>query len=233
ETLVVVIDAGHGGEDPGAVGRGKTREKDVVLAIAKKLEAHINRTRGMRAVMTRTKDVFLPLHKRAETAVKNKAHLFISIHADAWTNTDAQGSSVYILSTGEATSLQARWLAQTQNKADEIGGVSFKGIDKSAHAALIDLQADAKLRDSTRFADKLLAELSKVGPLHKSSIEQAEFAVLKARGIASVLVETAFISNPKEENKLRDARQQARMAKALLDGVRAFWKQYPNITKTL
>ena len=217
ETLVVVIDAGHGGEDPGAVGRNKTREKDVVLAIAKKLEADINRTRGM----------------RAEVAVKNKAHLFISIHADAWTNTDAKGSSVYILSTGEATSLQARWLAQTQNKADEIGGVSFQGIDKSAHVALIDLQADAKLTDSTRLAGKLLTELAKVGPLHKSSIEQAEFAVLKARGIASVLVETAFLSNPAEENKLRDSRQQARMAKALLDGVRAFWRQYPNITKTL
>lgn len=233
ETLVVVIDAGHGGEDPGAVGRNKTREKDVVLAIAKKLEADINRTRGMRAVMTRSKDVFLPLHKRAEVAVKNKAHLFISIHADAWTNTDAKGSSVYILSTGEATSLQARWLAQTQNKADEIGGVSFQGIDKSAHVALIDLQADAKLTDSTRLAGKLLTELAKVGPLHKSSIEQAEFAVLKARGIASVLVETAFLSNPAEEHKLRDSRQQARMAKALLDGVRTFWRQYPNITKTL
>ena len=202
ETLVVVIDAGHGGEDPGAIGkRRKTYEKTVVLAIAKKLEAQINRTRGMRAVMTRTKDVFLPLHKRAAVAVKQKAHIFVSIHADAWIKPEANGSSVFTLSVGGASSLQARWLAQTQNRADEIGGTVFKDVASQARSTVVDMLAETKLRYGIQLGDEVLSELAKLGPLHKSSVEYAEFAVLKAQGVPSILVETAFLSNPKEEAK--------------------------------
>lgn len=220
ETLVVVIDPGHGGEDPGAVGRRKTYEKTVVLAIAKKLAATINRTRGMRAVLTRNKDVFLPLSKRAGVAVKEHAHIFVSIHADAWTNADAQGSSVFTLSTGQASSLQARWLAQTQNRADEIGGIAFNEAAATARSTLVDLLAETKLRYGIELGDYVLTELAKLGPLHKSSVEYANFAVLKAQGVPSILVETAFISNPKEENRLRDSRHQARFARAIFDGIR-------------
>lgn len=232
ETLVVVIDAGHGGEDPGAVGKQrKTYEKTVVLAIAKKLQAQINRTRGMRAVMTRTRDVFLPLSKRAAVAVKNKAHIFVSIHADAWIKPDASGSSVFTLSVGGASSLQARWLAQTQNRADEIGGTVFKDVAKQARSTVVDMLAETKLRYGIQLGDEVLSELSKLGPLHKSSVEYAEFAVLKAQGVPSILVETAFLSNPKEENRLRDARQQARLADAIFRGIRNAVRKDPSILK--
>ena len=232
ETLIVVIDAGHGGEDPGAVGkRRKTHEKTVVLAIAKKLEAQINRTRGMRAVMTRTRDVFLPLHKRAAVAVKQKAHIFVSIHADAWIKPDAAGSSVFTLSVGGASSLQARWLAQTQNRADEIGGTVFKGVAKQARSTVVDMLAETKLRYGIQLGDEVLTELAKLGPLHKDSVEYAEFAVLKAQGVPSILVETAFLSNPKEENRLRDARHQARLAQAIFKGIRTAVRKDPSILK--
>lgn len=232
ETLVVVIDAGHGGEDPGAIGkRKKTYEKTVVLAIAKKLQAQIDRTRGMRAVMTRTKDEFLPLHKRAAVAVKQKAHIFVSIHADAWIKPDANGSSVFTLSVGGASSLQARWLAQTQNRADEIGGTVFKDVAKQARSTVVDMLAETKLRYGIQLGDEVLSELSKLGPLHKSSVEYAEFAVLKAQGVPSILVETAFLSNPKEENRLRDARHQARLANAIFQGIRTAVRKDPSILK--
>lgn len=232
ETLVVVIDAGHGGEDPGAIGkRKKTYEKTVVLAIAKKLQAQIDRTRGMRAVMTRTKDVFLPLQKRAAVAVKQKAHIFVSIHADAWIKPDANGSSVFTLSVGGASSLQARWLAQTQNRADEIGGTVFKGVAKQARSTVVDMLAETKLRYGIQLGDEVLSELAKLGPLHKSSVEYAEFAVLKAQGVPSILVETAFLSNPKEENRLRDTRHQARLANAIFQGIRTAVRKDPSILK--
>lgn len=232
ETLVVVIDAGHGGEDPGAIGkRRKTYEKTVVLAIAKKLQAQIDRTRGMRAVMTRTKDVFLPLQKRAAVAVKQKAHIFVSIHADAWIKPDANGSSVFTLSVGGASSLQARWLAQTQNRADEIGGTVFKGVAKQARSTVVDMLAETKLRYGIQLGDEVLSELAKLGPLHKSSVEYAEFAVLKAQGVPSILVETAFLSNPKEENRLRDTRHQARLANAIFQGIRTAVRKDPSILK--
>lgn len=231
ETLVVVIDAGHGGEDPGAIGRKKTREKDVVLAIAKKLEATINRTRGMRAVMTRTKDVFLPLSKRAAVAVREKAHIFVSIHADAWMKADAKGASVFTLSVGGASSLQARWLAQSQNRADAIGGTVFKDVDAQARSTVVDLLAETKLRYGIQLGDEVLSELAKLGPLHKSSVEYAEFAVLKAQGVPSILVETAFISNPQEENRLRDARQQARFAQAIFQGIRTSVQKDPSLLR--
>ena len=232
ETLIVVIDAGHGGEDPGAVGkRRKTYEKTVVLAIAKKLEAQINRTRGMRAVMTRTRDVFLPLHKRAAVAVKQKAHIFVSIHADAWIKPEANGSSVFTLSVGGASSLQARWLAQTQNRADEIGGTVFKDVASQARSTVVDMLAETKLRYGIQLGDEVLSELAKLGPLHKSSVEYAEFAVLKAQGVPSILVETAFLSNPKEENRLRDSRHQARLANAIFTGIRTAVRKDPSILK--
>ncbi len=232
ETLVVVIDAGHGGEDPGAVGkRHKTYEKNVVLAIAKKLQAQIDRTRGMRAVMTRTRDVFLPLHKRAAVAVAQKAHIFVSIHADAWIKPQASGSSVFTLSVGGASSLQARWLAQTQNRADEIGGTVFKDVARQARSTVVDMLAETKLRYGIQLGDEVLSELAKLGPLHKSSVEYAEFAVLKAQGVPSILVETAFLSNPKEENRLRDARQQARFAQAIFQGIRTAVRKDPSILK--
>lgn len=232
ETLIVVIDAGHGGEDPGAIGKNKkTYEKTVVLAIAKKLQAQIDRTRGMRAVMTRTKDEFLPLHKRAAVAVKQKAHIFVSIHADAWIKPDANGSSVFTLSVGGASSLQARWLAQTQNRADEIGGTVFKDVAKQARSTVVDMLAETKLRYGIQLGDEVLSELSKLGPLHKSSVEYAEFAVLKAQGVPSILVETAFLSNPKEENRLRDARHQSRLANAIFQGIRTAVRKDPSILK--
>ena len=232
ETLIVVIDAGHGGEDPGAIGKNKkTYEKTVVLAIAKKLQAQIDRTRGMRAVMTRTKDEFLPLHKRAAVAVKQKAHIFVSIHADAWIKPDANGSSVFTLSVGGASSLQARWLAQTQNRADEIGGTVFKDVATQARSTVVDMLAETKLRYGIQLGDEVLSELSKLGPLHKSSVEYAEFAVLKAQGVPSILVETAFLSNPKEENRLRDARHQSRLANAIFQGIRTAVRKDPSILK--
>ena len=231
ETLVVVIDPGHGGEDPGAVGRRKTKEKDVVLAISQKLAASINRTKGMRAILTRNKDVFLPLSRRAGIAVKQNAHIFISVHADAWIKADAQGSSVYTLSVNGASSLQARWLAQSQNRADEIGGQVMKDVPASARSSLVDLLAETKLRYGIQLGDEVLSELAKLGPLHKSSVEYAEFAVLKAQGIPSILVETAFISNPKEENRLRDARQQTRFAQAIFNGIRTAIRKDPSLLR--
>ncbi len=231
ETLIVVIDPGHGGEDPGAVGRRKTKEKDVVLAISKKLAATINRTKGMRAVLTRSKDVFLPLSRRAGIAVKQKAHIFVSVHADAWIKADAHGSSVYTLSVNGASSLQARWLAQSQNRADEIGGQVMKDVPASARSSLVDLLAETKLRYGIQLGDEVLSELSKLGPLHKSSVEYAEFAVLKAQGVPSILVETAFISNPKEENRLRDARHQARFADAIFKGIRSAIRKDPSLLR--
>ena len=188
----MVIDAGHGGADPGAVGRKKTYEKHVVLEIAKKLANQINRTRGMRAVLTRTTDVFIPLHKRAQRAVSEKAHLFVSVHADAWTSSSAHGASVFTLSTTGASSLQARWLAQTQ-----IGGVDFSTVPQQARQAAVDMLAESKLIAGLQIGHAVLAEMGKVESLHKDSVESAEFAVLKAQGIPSILIETGFLSNPR------------------------------------
>ncbi len=231
ETLIVVIDPGHGGEDPGAVGRRKTKEKDVVLAISKKLASTINRTKGMKAILTRSRDVFLPLSKRAGIAVKQKAHIFVSIHADAWIKADAHGSSVYTLSVGGASSLQARWLAQSQNRADEIGGQVMKDVAESARSSLVDLLAETKLRYGIQLGDEVLSELAKLGPLHKSSVEYAEFAVLKAQGVPSILVETAFISNPAEERRLRDSRHQTKLANAIFKGIRTAIKKDPSLLR--
>ena len=231
ETLVVVIDPGHGGADPGAVGKRKTKEKTVVLAIAKQLAARINATRGMKAYLTRSTDVFLPLHKRAAFAINHKAHLFVSVHADAWTNPRANGSSVFTLSTHGASSLQARWLAQTQNKSDEIGGMDFRDVASQARSTVVDMLAETKLRYGIQLGDAVLEELSRLGPLHKSTVEYAEFAVLKAQGVPSILVETAFISNPKDETRLTNKREQAHFATAIYKGILTAVERDPSLLK--
>lgn len=231
ETLVVVIDPGHGGADPGAVGKRKTKEKTVVLAIAKQLAACINATRGMKAYLTRSTDVFLPLHKRAAFAINHKAHLFVSVHADAWTNPRANGSSVFTLSTHGASSLQARWLAQTQNKSDEIGGMDFRDVASQARSTVVDMLAETKLRYGIQLGDAVLEELARLGPLHKSTVEYAEFAVLKAQGVPSILVETAFISNPKDETRLTNKREQAHFATAIYKGILTAVERDPSLLK--
>lgn len=231
ETLVVVIDPGHGGADPGAVGKRKTKEKTVVLAIAKQLAARINATRGMKAYLTRSTDVFLPLHKRAAFAINHKAHLFVSVHADAWTNPRANGSSVFTLSTHGASSLQARWLAQTQNKSDEIGGMDFRDVASQARSTVVDMLAETKLRYGIQLGDAVLEELARLGPLHKSTVEYAEFAVLKAQGVPSILVETAFISNPKDETRLTNKREQAHFATAIYKGILTAVERDPSLLK--
>ena len=231
ETLVVVIDPGHGGADPGAVGKRKTKEKTVVLAIAKQLAARINATRGMKAYLTRSTDVFLPLHKRAAFAINHKAHLFVSVHADAWTNPRANGSSVFTLSTHGASSLQARWLAQTQNKSDEIGGMDFRDVASQARSTVVDMLAETKLRYGIQLGDAVLEELARLGPLHKSTVEYAEFAVLKAQGVPSILVETAFISNPKDETRLTNKREQAHFATAIYKGIITAVERDPSLLK--
>lgn len=219
ETIRVVIDPGHGGADPGAVGRSKTYEKTVVLAIAKKLAAQINRTRGMQAILTRSEDRFLKLHKRAQVAVDQNAHLFVSIHADAWTSKTACGASVFTLSAGGASSLQARWLAQSQNKSDEIGGVDVSAVPKQAQSTIVDLQAELKQRAGIEIGDSVLKEMKGVERLHKDAVEYAEFAVLKARGIPSILIETGFLSNPDDERRLKSESHQNKIAQAVCKGI--------------
>ncbi len=231
ETLVVVVDAGHGGADPGAVGRNKTKEKTVVLAIAKQLAERINATKGMKAYLTRRNDVFLPLHKRAALAITHHAHLFVSVHADAWTTPRANGSSVFTLSTHGASSLQARWLAQTQNKSDEIGGMDFRDVAKEARSTVVDMLAETKLRYGIQLGDAVLEELSRLGPLHKSTVEYAEFAVLKAQGVPSILVETAFISNPKDEKRLNNKTEQKKFANAIYKGILSAIEKDPSLLK--
>ncbi len=220
ETLIVVIDPGHGGEDPGAVGKKyRTYEKHVALRISRMLAENINRTRGMKAILTRNRDVFIPLYKRAGIAVKNRAHLFVSVHADAWTKASAHGSSVFTLSVSGASSLQARWLAQTQNRADEIGGLEFKNVASQARSTLVDMLAETKLRYGMQLGGEVLSELSKLGTLHHNTVESAQFAVLKAQGVPSILVETGFLSNPYDEKRLRDVTYQKRIANAIFRGI--------------
>ena len=199
----------------------------MVLEIAKKLANQINRTRGMRAVLTRTTDVFIPLHKRAQRAVSEKAHLFVSVHADAWTSSSAHGASVFTLSTTGASSLQARWLAQTQNKVDEIGGVDFSTVPQQARQAAVDMLAESKLIAGLQIGHAVLAEMGKVESLHKDSVESAEFAVLKAQGIPSILIETGFLSNPSDESRLRSSQHQTRVAQAVCRGVVRAVREYP------
>ncbi|MEJ2141524.1 MAG: N-acetylmuramoyl-L-alanine amidase [Gammaproteobacteria bacterium] len=222
--VIIAIDAGHGGEDPGAIGRRGTREKDVVLAIARKLNALIKNQRGMRPVMIRGGDYYVSLNDRVKRARKHDADMFISIHADAFKNHRARGSSVFVLSTRGASSETARILAESENNADLIGGVSLHDKDELLQKVLVDMVQTATIEDSHIVANKVLHGIKGVNRLHKSHVEQAGFKVLKTPGIPSILVETAFISNPEEERKLRSPRHQMAMAQAIMKGVRAYFR---------
>ncbi|MFD3231451.1 N-acetylmuramoyl-L-alanine amidase AmiC [Rahnella aceris] len=222
--LVIMLDPGHGGEDPGAIGKYKTREKDVVLQIGRRLQKLIAREPNMKAHMTRNEDVFIPLKVRVAKARKLRADLFISIHADAFTSRAARGSSVFALSTKGATSSAARFLAQTQNESDLIGGVSKSG-DRYLDHTMFDLVQTATISDSLKFGKEVLTRMGKINHLHKNKVDQAGFAVLKAPDIPSILVETAFISNINEEKKLRTAHFQQQVAESILAGIKAYFAQ--------
>jgi N-acetylmuramoyl-L-alanine amidase len=223
----IVIDAGHGGEDPGALGRRGTREKDVTLMIARRLKALIDNEPNMRALLTREGDYFLPLDVRVEKARKVKADLLVSIHADSYKRSTARGSSVFALSDRRATSELARLLAQKENESDLIGGVKLGGKDDYVKKTIIDLSQTATIDYSLRLGNSVLARLGTVNQLHKARVEQASFAVLKSPDVPSILVETAFISNPDEEKRLKDRRYQDQLARAILDGIRDYVAKHP------
>jgi len=225
--LVIAIDAGHGGDDPGAIGRRGTREKDVVLAIARQLAALVEKQPGMRPVLIREGDYYVGLRQRINKARKYKADLFISIHADGFKDQRARGSSVYVLSPRGASSEMGRWLEAKENAADLAGGVSLDDKDDVLAGVLLDLSQSATMEASFEVADNMLGELKRLGATHKSSVQQAAFVVLKSPDIPSMLVETAFISNPAEENKLRDKRHQQALANAMLKGIRDYFDKHP------
>jgi N-acetylmuramoyl-L-alanine amidase len=224
---IIVIDAGHGGEDPGAIGRRGSREKDITLMIAKRLKALVDAEPNMRALLTRDGDYFLPLNARVDKARQVRADLLVSIHADAFKRPNARGSSVFALSERRATSEMARILAQKENESDLIGGVNFQGRDSYVKQTLIDLSQTATIDFSLRLGNSVLERLGSVNELHKARVEQASFAVLKAHDVPSILVETAFISNPQEERRLNDKGYQDQLARALLDGIRDYIARNP------
>jgi N-acetylmuramoyl-L-alanine amidase len=230
--VTIAIDAGHGGEDPGARGRGGTMEKDVTLAIARRLKERIDLEPGMRAVLTREGDYFIGLAQRVQKARRVQADLFVSVHADAFVQPHARGSSVFALSERGATSAAARWLAKRENESDLIGGVNLDVRDPVLARTLLDLSQTATINDSLKLGKAVLGELGDINQLHKASVEQAGFAVLKAPDIPSILVETAFISNPQEEKRLRDARYQEKVANAILQGIRRYLAQNPPLART-
>ncbi len=229
--VIIAIDAGHGGEDSGARGRRGTREKDVTLAIARRLKARIDQEPNMRAVLVRDGDYFVPLAQRVSKSRRVLADLFVSIHADAWVRPDARGSSVFALSERGATSTSARMLAQRENESDLIGGVNFNVKDPILARTLLDLSLTATINDSLKLGKAVLSELGDVNALHKASVEQAGFAVLKAPDIPSILVETAFISNPDEEKRLKDRDYQDKLAAAILGGVKRYLAQNPPLAR--
>lgn len=225
--ITIAIDAGHGGEDPGARGRGGTLEKHVTLAIAQKLKERIDNEPGMRAVLTRDGDFFIPLHLRVEKARRVRADLFVSIHADAFIKPSANGSSVFALSERGATSAAARWLAKQENDADLIGGVNLGVKDPYLKQTLLDLSQTASINDSLKLGKAVLQEMGGINRLHKNHVEQAGFAVLKAPDIPSILIETAFISNPDEERKLKNPAYQNKMADAIFTGIKRYFSKNP------
>ena len=233
--VIVALDAGHGGEDPGAIGPGGTREKDVVLRIALKLRERINATsvgqNPMRAFLTRDGDYFVPLQQRVRKAQRVQADLLVSVHADAFFTPEARGASVFALSQGAASSSAARWMAQKENKADLIGGLNLGSQDRHVQQALLDMSTTAQIKDSLQLGHALLRQIGGVGRLHKPRVEQAGFAVLKAPDIPSVLVETAFISNPEEEEKLRSERYQDQLVEALLRGIVQYFARNPPLAR--
>lgn len=229
--ITIAIDPGHGGEDPGALGRGGTREKDVTLAISRKLKERIDREPNMRAVLTRDGDYFMPLHTRVHKARRVNADLFVSVHADAWITPHARGSSVFALSERGATSVAARLLAKRENDADLIGGVNLGVKDPHLKQTLLDLSQTATINDSLKLGKAVLAELGEINTLHKANVEQAGFAVLRAPDIPSILVETAFISNPDEESKLKSVAYQHKMADAIFQGIRRYFANNPALAR--
>ena len=233
--IIVALDPGHGGEDPGAIGPGGTQEKKVVLQIAQKLRDRINDTRvngnPMRAYMTRDKDFFVPLQVRVQKAQRVQADLFISLHADAFFTPNPQGASVYALSTKGASSAAARWMANKENAADQVGGLNVKAKDALVQRAMLDMSTTAQINDSLKLGSAMLGHVKQVGKLHKPRVEQANFAVLRAPDIPSVLVETAFISNPEEEARLNDPKYQDDLADALLRGIVAYFSKNPPLAR--
>jgi N-acetylmuramoyl-L-alanine amidase len=219
--VTIALDPGHGGEDPGAIGRAGTKEKDVVLMIAKALEQRINAEPNLRCYLTRDSDFFVPLASRVAKARRVQADLFVSIHADAFVDSRAKGASVFVVSERGASSAAARWLAAKENRADAVGGMNYNGQNKEVSNLLRELSVTAQLQASTSLAKAVLKEMQGIGSLHSQGVEQAGFAVLKAPDITSILVETAFISNPDEEARLTDTKYQDRIANAVFKGIRA------------
>lgn len=231
QPIVIALDAGHGGEDPGAIGPSGTHEKDIVLAIAQRLKKLIDAQPNMRAYLTRDGDYFVPLHVRVQKARRVKADLFISIHADAWVKPSARGSSVFVLSQNGASSAAARWLAQSQNDADLIGGLNVGAQNQQVAKVLLDMSTSAQINDSMKVADRILGEIGKINTLHKKHVERAGFAVLRAPDIPSILVETAFISNPQEERLLRSPGHQTKIAEAMLKGINDYFATSPGLAR--
>ena len=233
--IIIALDPGHGGEDPGAIGPGGTREKDVVLRLAHRLRERINDSsvngNPMRAYLTRDADFFVPLHVRVQKARQVQADLFVSLHADAFYTPHPQGASVFALSQGGASSSAARWMAERENKADQIGGLNVKTKDAQVKHALFDMSTTAQINDSLKLGGAMLGEIGRVGKLHKGRVEQAGFAVLKAPDIPSVLVEAAFISNPEEEAKLNSDAYQDQVADALMRGIEAYFSKNPPLAR--
>lgn len=225
--ITVAIDAGHGGEDPGAVGASGSREKDITLALAKKLKQKIDAQENMHAVLIRDGDYFVPLGQRVSKARAVKADLFLSIHADAFIKPHARGSSVFALSEHGATSVAARWLAKKENEADLVGGINIDVKDPFLKRTLIDLSQTATINDSLKLGHAVLQEIGGVNTLHKAHVEQAGFAVLKAPDIPSILIETAFISNPEEEKRLNDSDYQDKLVDAIVGGVKNYFDKHP------
>jgi N-acetylmuramoyl-L-alanine amidase len=226
-----MLDPGHGGEDPGAIGRGGTYEKKVTLQVAQRLKEKLEEYPGVRVVLTRDADYFVPLHYRVLKARRVQADLFVSIHADAFIKPTARGSSVFALSESGASSAAARWMAQRENAADSIGGINVDSRDPMLAKTLLDLSQTATINDSLKLGRAVLKELGGVNTLHKAQVEQAGFAVLKAPDIPSILVETAFISNPEEERRLNDDGYQDKIAEAILRGVKGYLAQNPPLSR--
>ncbi|HQR03159.1 MAG: N-acetylmuramoyl-L-alanine amidase [Proteobacteria bacterium] len=230
--VTIMLDPGHGGEDPGAIGQRGNHEKTVVLSIARRLQARIDGEQNMRSALTRDGDYFIPLQQRVNKARRLQADLFVSIHADAFLKPEARGSSVFVLSEHGASSAAARWMAKKENEADLIGGVNLDVKDPFLARTLLDLSQTATNHDSLRLGKDVLGELGRINTLHKGQVEQAGFAVLKAPDIPSILVETAFISNPEEEARLTDEAYQNQMADALLRGIQRYFSQNPPLAKS-
>jgi N-acetylmuramoyl-L-alanine amidase len=229
--ITIALDPGHGGEDPGAIGASGAREKDLVLAIAKRLKFKLEEQPNIRVMLTRDGDYFVPLGTRVDKARKVQADLFVSIHADAFLQPSARGSSVFVLSEKGATSTAARWLANKENLADSIGGVNMKGHDLQLASVLLDLSTTAQINDSLKLGKAVLSEIGGIARLHKGEVEQAGFAVLKAPDIPSILIETAFISNPEEEARLRDNGYQDEIAAAITKGIKRYFSKNPPMAK--